>query len=240
MTSEKSSKFKRILLKLSGEALAGGKKNGIDPEIIKQMSSEIRDVRELGVEVAVVIGAGNIFRGSLGEKLGIDRATGDYMGMLATVMNSLAVKDSLEKLGVPAEVMTAIEMKEIADPYVISKAIANLENGKVVIAAAGTGHPYFTTDTAAGLRAVEMKCDVLLKATRVDGVFTADPEKDLNAKKIETISYIDVIKDQLRVMDMTAISICMENKLPIVVFNLFNKGSLKNAVIGEKIGTRIF
>jgi len=234
-----SPKYKRILLKLSGEALAGDEKSGINSEIIRHMAEDIKEIHSYGVEVVVVIGAGNIFRGTMGEQLGINRVVGDHMGMLATVINSLAVQNELEKINVPSRVMTAIEMKDVAEPYLIQKAVSHLNNGKVVIAAGGTGHPYFTTDTAAGLRAIELDADVLLKATRVDGVYTGDPEKDSEAKKIDSIAYVDVITKKLRVMDLTAISLCMENKLPIVVFNLFNKGSLKKIVLGENVGTRI-
>ncbi|PKL39725.1 MAG: UMP kinase [Spirochaetae bacterium HGW-Spirochaetae-1] len=239
MKSESGSRYKRILLKLSGEALAGEEKTGINPKILADVAGEIRDITASGVEVAMVIGAGNIFRGSLGEKLGIDRATGDYMGMLATVMNSLAMQNALEQLQVPARVMTALEMKEVAEHYSIRKALSHLEKGRVVIAAGGTGHPFFTTDTASSLRAIELGADVMLKATRVDGVYTSDPEKDPSARKIDSISYIDVIQKQLRVLDLTSVSLCMDNKLPIIVFNLFDKGSLKKVVMGEKIGTLI-
>jgi len=234
-----SIQYKRVLLKLSGEALAGDAKTGINPDILSQMAEEIKEVVALGVELAIVIGAGNIFRGSLGEELGIDRATGDHMGMLATVMNALAVQDALQKIDVPARVMTAIEMNEVAEPYVIQKAQSHLRKGKVVIAAGGTGHPFFTTDTASSLRAIELKADVMLKATRVDGVYTSDPEKDASAEKIDDISYMDVIKNQLRVLDLTSVSLCMDNDLPIIVFNLFNRGSLKRIILGEKIGTII-
>ncbi|MCP4129891.1 MAG: UMP kinase [bacterium] len=234
-----SPKYKRLLLKLSGEALAGDAKTGINPEIVRQVALEIKEIHSTGVEIAIVIGAGNIFRGSLGEELGIDRRKGDYMGMLATVMNSLAVQDALEKAGVPARVMTAIEMTEVAEQYVIPRAVRHLEKGRVVIAAGGTGHPFFTTDTASSLRGIELGADLFLKATRVDGVYTSDPEKDENAKKIDSISYIEVIQKQLRVMDLTSVSLCMDHKLPIIVFNLFNKGSLQRIVSGEKIGTTI-
>jgi len=232
-------KYNRILLKLSGEALSGDDKHGIVPEILNGISAEIKEILDLGVEIAVVIGAGNFFRGSLGEKLGIDRASGDFMGMLATVMNSIALKNSLEKIGVKARVLSAIEMKEAAEPYIIDKARNYLLKGDVVIAAAGTGHPFFTTDTAASLRAVELKADVLLKATRVDGVYTADPEKDKFAEKLDAVNYKDILSNNLRIMDLTAISLCMENKLPIIVFNLFNRGSLKRIVLGENVGTFI-
>lgn len=239
MQGELTPRYKRILLKLSGEALAGDGKSGINPDIINQIASEVKEVAEIGVEVAMVIGAGNIFRGAMAEALGISRSTGDFMGMLATVMNSMAVENTLEKMNMPTRVLTAIEMKHVAEPYTIQKAEDHLKKGRIVIAAGGTGHPYFTTDTAASLRAVELGCDILLKATRVDGVYTSDPEKDPGAEKIDEISFIEVIKRQLRVMDLTAISLCMDNNLPIIVFNLFDKGSLKRIVLGEKIGTKI-
>ena len=231
--------YRRILLKLSGEALAGDAKTGINAGILSGIADEIRDVRGMGVEVAVVIGAGNIFRGNLAESLGIKRVTGDHMGMLATVMNSLALQNALEAIGVQARVMCSFSMKEIAEPYIIRKALDHLEHGRVVIAAGGTGHPFFTTDTAASLRAVELDAQVLLKATRVDGVYTGDPEKDPAAKKIDTISYIDVLKGRLRIMDFTAVSLCMDNNLPIIVFNLFKRGSLKEIVTGGPVGTII-
>ena len=232
-------RYRRILLKLSGEALAGEGKSGIDPGILSGIAEEIRDVQRLGVEVAVVIGAGNIFRGNLADRLGIKRVTGDHMGMLATVMNSLALQNALENIGVPARVLSAFEMKEIAEPYIIRKALDHLDHDRVVIAAGGTGHPFFTTDTAASLRAVELEADVLLKATRVDGVYTSDPEKDPGAKKIDAIPFIDVLTGQLAIMDFTAITLCMDNKLPIIVFNLFQRGSLKKIVSGETVGTLI-
>jgi len=239
MAGELTPRYKRILLKLSGEALAGDGKSGINPEIINRIASEVKDIASIGVEVAMVIGAGNIFRGAMAEALGISRSTGDFMGMLATVMNSMAVENTLEKMNMPTRVLTAIEMKHVAEPYTIQKAEDHLKKGRIVIAAGGTGHPYFTTDTAASLRAVELGCDVLLKATRVDGVYTGDPEKDPSAEKIVEISYIEMIKQQLRVMDLTAISLCMDNNLPIIVFNLFEKGSLKRIICGEKVGTKI-
>ncbi len=232
-------KYRRILLKISGEALAGEGKTGINPVILSQIAEDIRDIHTLGVEVAIVIGAGNIFRGSMGVELGINRITGDYMGMLATVMNSMALQNALEKIQIPTRVMTAIEMKEVAEPYITPKAINHLDHGSVVIVAGGTGNPFFTTDTAASLRAIELGADVLLKATRVDGVYTGDPEKDRNARKVDAISYIEVIKQQLRIMDLTAISLCMDNVLPIIVFNLFQKGALKKILEGENLGTLI-
>ena len=232
-------RYRRILLKLSGEALAGEGKSGIDPGILSGIAEEIRDVQRLGVEVAVVIGAGNIFRGNLADGLGIKRVTGDHMGMLATVMNSLALQNALENIGVQARVLSAFEMKEIAEPYIIRKALDHLDHGRVVIAAGGTGHPFFTTDTAASLRAVELEADVLMKATRVDGVYTSDPEKDPGAKKINALPFIDVLTGQLAIMDFTAITLCMDNNLPIVVFNLLQRGSLKKIVSGGSVGTLI-
>ncbi len=236
---KRASGYNRILLKLSGEALAGDKKQGIDPVIIKSIASDIKEVRTLGIQVAVVVGAGNIFRGSLGVELGLGRVTGDYMGMLATVMNSLAFRDILNGIGVDTRVMTSVGMNEVAEKYTIDRALRHLDEGKVVIAAGGTGHPYFTTDTAAGLRAVELRADVLLKATRVDGVYTSDPEKDTDAEKIPDMSYIEYISRKLRVMDLTAVSLCMDNGLPIVIFDLFRKNSLNDIVLGKDIGTKI-
>lgn len=233
------SPFKRIVLKLSGEALAGPDKNGINPRILAMVATEIKQVVAMGVEVAVVIGAGNIFRGAMGESLDIDRVTGDHMGMLATVMNSLALQSALCGQDVSVRVMTSIAMKEVAEPYTIDRARHHLKKGTVVIAAGGTGHPYFTTDTAASLRSVELGADALLKATRVDGVFTGDPEKDKSAVKLDSITFLDVIKDRLRVMDLTAVSLCMDNRVPIIVFNLFQKGSLRDVVSGARIGTII-
>jgi len=234
-----ASPFRRVVLKLSGEALAGEDKTGINPGILCMAAEEIGKAVDIGIEVAVVIGAGNLFRGAMGESLGIDRITGDHMGMLATVMNSLALHNGLKSSGVESRVMTSIEMKEIAEPYTIHRAVKHLERGRVVIAAGGTGHPFFTTDTAASLRAVELRADAVLKATRVDGVYTADPEKDKSARRMESISFIDVIKNRLGVMDLTSVSLCMENNISIIVFNLFKKGSLLGVVSGEKIGTII-
>ena len=238
-SSNPQTRYRRILLKLSGEALAGEDKTGINPAILASVAREIKDIHLQGVEVATVIGAGNLFRGSMAERLGIKRVTGDHMGMLATVMNSLALQNALEAIDVPARVMCSFSMKEIAEPYIIRKALDHLDHGRVVIISGGTGHPFFTTDTAASLRGVELDADVLLKATRVDGVYTSDPKKDTAAKRIDRISYIDVIKGQLGVMDFTAISLCMDNKLPIIVFNLFTQGSLKRIVAGESLGTLI-
>lgn len=231
--------FKRIMIKLSGEALAGGDKVGFDVAIVGKLAHEIKAAREMGIEVALVIGGGNIFRGAYGETLGIERATGDYMGMLATVMNALAMQNALEKIGVPTRVMSAIEMKSVAEPYIRRRAMHHLEKGLVVIFSGGTGNPFFTTDTAASLRAIEIGAEVLMKATKVDGVFDKDPAKFPDAVKIDAIPYLDVIQKQLRVMDLTAISLCMDNKMPIVVFNLFEEDSILRFIRGERIGTTI-
>ncbi|MDR3237316.1 MAG: UMP kinase [Spirochaetia bacterium] len=232
-------RYKRVLIKISGEALAGDGKTGIDPAVLSNLAAEIQELAGMGVSVALVIGAGNFFRGAMGEELGIERYVGDYMGMLATVMNSLAMKNALDKRSVASRVMSPIAMNEIAEHYTIRSALSLLEQGTVVIAAGGTGHPYFTTDTASALRAIELKCDVMLKATRVDGVYTDDPEKNPAAEKINSIPYLDVIKNQLRVLDLTSVSLCMDNNLPIIVFDLFQKDALKKIVAGENIGTVI-
>jgi len=232
--------YKRILLKLSGEALQGKKTHGIDQSVLVSISRQIKEIRDLNVDVAVVLGAGNIFRGqeNTGSRgLDMDRSVADYMGMLATVINGLALQDVLEKTGVPTRVLTAIEMQRIAEPYIKRRAIRHLEKGRVVIFVAGTGNPYFTTDTAAALRAMEINADVILKATQVDGVYSADPLKVKGVKKFSTLKYIDVLKKGLKVMDATAISLCMDNKLPIVVFNLKEVGNIRRVVLGEKIGT---
>ena len=229
--------YKRILLKLSGEALAGQQGYGIDPEVIGGIAAEIRDVIELGVQVAVVIGGGNIFRGVAAASRGMDRASADYMGMLATVMNSLALQDALEKVGVATRVQSAIEMQEIAEPYIRRRAVRHLEKGRVVIFGAGTGNPYFTTDTAASLRAMEINADVILKATKVDGIYTADPNKDKDAVKYSSLTYLDVLKLGLQVMDATATSLCMDNNLPIVVFDMTARGNIQRVILGEAIGT---
>lgn len=239
MSETEESRFKRILIKMSGEALSGDDKSGINPAVVKNIAEEVKEVHDRGVETALVIGGGNIFRGSIGESLGMDRGTGDYMGMLATVINALAVQDSLEKSGVPTRVMTAIEMRAVAEPYIRRRAVRHLEKGRVIILSGGTGNPYFTTDTAASLRAVEIGADVLLKATRVDGVYDEDPEKNDKANKIDDICYIDVVKRELRIMDLTAITLCMDNGLPVIVFNLFKKDSILKIISGERIGTII-
>jgi uridylate kinase len=232
-------RYKRVLIKISGEALAGDSKTGIDPAVLSNIAAEIQELAGMGVSAALVIGAGNFFRGAMGEELGIERYVGDYMGMLATVMNSLAMKNALDKRSVASRVMSPIAMNEIAEHYTIRSALSLLEQGTVVIAAGGTGHPFFTTDTASALRAIELKCDVMLKATRVDGVYTDDPEKNPAAEKINAITYLDVIKNQLRVLDLTCVSLCMDNNLPIIVFDLFQKDAMKKIVTGENIGTII-
>ena len=232
-------KFKRILLKLSGEALMGDKPFGLDPQIIGQYAQDIKEITELGVQVAIVIGGGNIYRGMNEAETGIERAQGDYMGMLATVINGMAVQSGLEKAGVYTRLQSAINMEQIAEPYIRRRAIRHLEKGRVVIFGAGTGNPYFTTDTAGSLRAVEIKADVILKGTRVDGIYTADPEKDPTATKFQEISFQDCISKKLNVMDMTAFTLCMENNLPIIVFNMNKPGNLMRVVTGEAVGTRV-
>lgn len=229
--------YKRILLKLSGEALAGTQGYGIDPEVIAGIAQEIKEVAELGAQVALVIGGGNIFRGVAAASRGMERASADYMGMLATVMNSLAMQDALEKIGVVTRVQSAIEMQAVAEPYIRRRAVRHLEKGRVVIFGAGTGNPYFTTDTAASLRAMEIGADVILKATKVDGVYSADPAKDKDAVKFSSLTYLDVLKKGLQVMDATATSLCMDNELPIVVFDLTRRGNIQKVVLGEQIGT---
>ncbi|MDT8317439.1 MAG: UMP kinase [bacterium] len=229
--------YKRILLKLSGEALVGDDAYGISPDVIGSIAGEVADVRALGVEVAIVIGGGNIFRGVAASSKGMDRASADYMGMLATVINALALQDALENKGVDTRVQSAIEMQEIAEPYIRRKATRHLEKGRVVIFAAGTGNPYFTTDTAAALRAMEVNADVIMKATKVDGIYDADPVKVAGAIKFHELTYLDVLKKSLKVMDSAAISLCMDNNLPIVVFNLKQKGNVVKVVRGEKIGS---
>jgi len=234
--------YKRIILKLSGEALHGANASGedIDVDIINSIASQVNDIRLLGVGVGIVIGGGNIIRGGeFYQKQGIDRSTADYMGMLATVINGLALQAAFEKRGMHTRLQTAIHMEEIAEPYIRRRAMRHLEKGRVVIFAAGTGNPYFTTDTAAVLRAVEVSANAILKATKVDGVYSADPLKNKSAKKFDSLTYMDVLKKELKVMDLTAISLCKDNKLPIVVFNMFKPGNIKRIVMGEKIGTVI-
>ncbi len=232
-------RFKRILLKLSGEALMGEGKYGISPKVLQDVASEVKEVVELGVEVAVVIGGGNIFRGVSASTEGMDRAGADYMGMLATVINALALQDALEKIGTFTRVLSAIEMQQVAEPYIRRRAMRHLEKGRVVIFAGGTGNPYFTTDTAASLRAMEIHADVILKATKVDGIYSADPMKDKTATRFTQVSYIDVLKKNLKVMDSTAISMCMDNDLPIIVFDLGTRGNIHRVVMGEEIGTTV-
>jgi uridylate kinase len=231
--------YRRILLKLSGEALMGDQGFGIDPLSASQIAGDVADVQQLGVETAIVIGGGNIFRGVAASTRGMDRATGDYMGMLATVINALALQDALEKQDVTTRVLTAIEMRSVAEPFIRRRAIRHLEKGRVVIFAAGTGNPYFTTDTAAALRAMEIKADVILKGTKVDGIYTADPMTTPSATRFDRISYLRVIEMGLRVMDATAITLCMDNRLPIIVFNLRAPGNIRRVVLGEPIGSLV-
>jgi len=230
-------KYQRILLKLSGEALAGEQGYGIDPEVISGIAAEVKEVVDLGVQVALVIGGGNIFRGLAASSKGMDRASADYMGMLATVMNSLAMQDALEKQGVVTRVQSAIEMQQVAEPYIRRRAVRHLEKGRVVIFSAGTGNPYFTTDTAASLRAMEINAEVILKATKVDGIYTADPKKDRDAIKLPTLTYLEVLQKGLQVMDATATSLCMDNNLPMIIFDLTQRGNIQKVVLGEEIGT---
>ncbi|MBI5181458.1 MAG: UMP kinase [Nitrospirae bacterium] len=232
-------KFKRILLKISGEALMGNKGYGIDPDVINVIAKEIKEVYKLGIQIAVVIGGGNIYRGLAGSARGMERASADYMGMLATVLNALTLQDALEKLNVYTRVQTAIEMRELAEPYIRRRAIRHLEKKRVVIFAAGTGNPFFTTDTAASLRAMEIGADVILKGTKVDGVYDSDPMKNKDAKKYDKLNYLEVLQRGLKVMDATAISLCMDNNLPIIVFNLKRRGNIKRIVLGKKVGTLV-
>jgi len=235
----KRPRYKRILLKISGEILAGEGNYGIDPSVIHEIAQEIKDVKLLGVEVAVVIGGGNIFRGVAASSKGMDRASADYMGMLATVLNGLALQDALEKIDVQTRVQTAIEMREVAEPYIRRRAIRHLEKGRIVIFVGGTGNPYFTTDTTASLRAMEVAAEVILKATKVAGVYDTDPLVHPDAHKYDELTYLDVLKKQLKVMDATAISLCMDHQIPIVVFSLKEKGNIKRVVLGEKVGTQV-
>jgi uridylate kinase len=232
-------KYKRILLKLSGEALMGNQKLGIDPDMLKYVSGEIKSIVDLGVQTGIVVGGGNIFRGIAASSYGMDRASADHMGMLATVINSLALQDAMEKIGLETRVQTAISMHEVAEPYILRRANRHLERGRVVIFGAGTGNPYFTTDTAAVLRAQETHAEILLKATKVDGLYDSDPVGNKKARIIKKTSYLNVIEKQLRVMDMTAISLAMDNKLPLSIFKLLEKGNIKRVVCGEDVGTRI-
>ncbi len=236
---KKSAKYRRILLKLSGEALGGDKGIGICPDAVHDMALQIQEVRDLGVEVVIVIGGGNIFRGLSGSERGIERATGDYMGMLATVINSLALQDALEKLGVATRVQSAITMHQVAEPFIRRRAVRHLEKGRVVIFGGGTGNPYFSTDTAAALRANEIGAEVILKATKVDGIYDCDPKKNPGAKRYPEINYIEALQKRLKVMDSTAFSLCMDNKMPIIVFDLFKPHNLRRVVLGEKVGTLV-
>jgi len=234
-----SLKYKRILLKLSGEALLGDKEFGIEPEVIKNIALEIKEIQEMGAETAIVIGGGNIFRGITGISYGMDRVSADNMGMVATIINALALQDALEKEGIQTRIQTAIEMKELAEPYIRRRALRHLEKGRVVIFAGGTGNPYFTTDTAASLRANEMGAEVILKATKVDGVYSSDPMIEKNATKFTSLSYLDIIKKGLKIIDSTAVSLCMDNNIPIVIFNLSKKGNIKRILLGKKVGTLV-
>tara|TARA_B100001013_G_C24474753_1_gene388840 strand:- start:38 stop:754 length:717 start_codon:yes stop_codon:yes gene_type:complete len=231
--------YGRVLLKVSGELLLGGQSFGVDPEVTGQIAREVADVRSLGVQVALVIGGGNIFRGLAASARGMDRATADYMGMLATIINALAIQDALEQIDVSTRVVTAIEMRAVAEPFIRRRAVRHLEKNRVVVFAAGTGNPYFTTDTAAALRAMEIRADVILKGTKVDGVYTSDPIKDPSAKRFDSISYLQVLEQGLKVMDATAISLCMDNALPIVVFNLQQPGTLRRVILGEPVGSLV-
>ncbi|MFH1782088.1 MAG: UMP kinase [Candidatus Omnitrophota bacterium] len=233
------SAYKRVVLKLSGEVLQGKRGFGIDPGSTSQIAKEIKETKSLGVEIAIVIGGGNIYRGATASNYGVDRIQADYMGMLATVINGLALQDALEKIGVKTRVQTAIEMQQIAEPYIRRKAVSHLEKGRVVIFVAGSGNPYFSTDTAASLRAIEINAEVILKATKVDGVYSQDPKKYKSAKKFKNVKYIEVLNRGLKVMDATSISLCMDNKLPIIVFNLTKHGNIKKVIQGEKIGTLV-
>ena len=239
MKKAKRPKYSRILLKLSGEALGGPTGLNISPEAVRDMAEQIREVRELGVQVVIVVGGGNIFRGLSGSKRGIERATGDYMGMLATVINGLALQDALEKIGVPTRVQSAISMAQVAEPFIRRRAVRHLEKGRVVIFGGGTGNPYFSTDTAAALRANEIGAEVVLKATKVDGIYDSDPKENPKAKRYSQIRYAEALQKRLKVMDSTAFSLCMDNKMPIIVFDLFRPHNLKRVVMGEKVGTLV-
>ena len=230
-------KYQRILLKLSGEALMGGRRTGIDADVLSEIADEIKEVQQLGVQIAIVIGGGNIFRGVTGATQGIDRVAGDHMGTLATVINALALQDALERRGVPTRVTTAITMAEVAEPFLRRRAIRHLEKGRVVICAAGTGNPFFTTDSAAALRAAELKCDIIFKATKVDGIYTADPEKDPNAVRLPHVTYQRVLAERLQVMDAAAIDLARGSSIPIYIFSLREKGNIKRALLGEDVGS---
>jgi uridylate kinase len=239
MSDSPTPRFRRVLLKLSGEALAGDTGFGICPETVHAIARQVREVRELGVEIVIVVGGGNIFRGQVGSERGIERATGDYMGMLATVINALALQDALEKNGVPTRVQTAIPVAQVAEPFIRRRAVRHLERGRVVVFGAGTGNPYFSTDTAAALRASEIGAEVVLKATKVDGIYDCDPKKNPDAKRFDTITYSEALARRLKVMDATAFSLCMDNKLPIIVFDFFQPHSIRRVVLGEPIGTLV-
>jgi uridylate kinase len=239
VTSAATPAYKRVLLKLSGEALMGSQTYGIDPAVATQIAKDVAEIQGMGVETAIVIGGGNIFRGVAASARGMDRATADYMGMLATVINALALQDALEQQGVVTRVVTAIEMRAVAEPFIRRRAVRHLEKGRVVVFGAGTGNPYFSTDTAAALRAMEIRADVILKATKVDGIYNKDPMIHPDAERIEKISYLQVLEQGLKVMDATAISLCMDNRLPIVVFNLKTPGNIKRAITGEPIGSLV-
>jgi uridylate kinase len=239
MKKAEQPKYSRILLKLSGEALGGQTGIGISPEAVQDMAQQIREVRDLGVQVVLVVGGGNIFRGLSGSERGIERATGDYMGMLATIINALALQDALEKLGVATRVQSAITMAQVAETFIRRRAVRHLEKGRVVIFGGGTGNPYFSTDTAAALRANEIGAEVVLKATKVDGIYDSDPKKNSNAKRYSQITYSEALQKQLKVMDSTAFSLCMDNKMPIIVFDFFRPHNLKRVVMGEKLGTLV-
>ncbi|HSR67095.1 MAG TPA: UMP kinase [Acidobacteriota bacterium] len=235
----KKPRFKRVLIKLSGEALMGTNNFGVDSEIARAVARQIKEIHQLGTEIAIVVGGGNIIRGVSASEMGFDRATGDYMGMLATVINALALQNALEKIGIFTRVLSAIDMQEVAEPFIRRRAIRHLEKKRVVILAAGTGNPYFSTDTAAALRAMEILADVILKATKVDGVYDSDPHLNKDAKLFETLTYFQVLEMGLKVMDTTAISLCMDHKMPIIVFNLYKEGNIRDAVMGEEVGTII-
>lgn len=239
MTTAKKPKYSRILLKLSGESLGDAEGMGISPDAVNHMAKQVREVRELGVQMVVVVGGGNIFRGLTGSEQGIERATGDYMGMLATVINALALQDALEKLGCPTRVQSAIAMAQVAEPFIRRRAVRHMEKGRVVIFGGGTGNPYFSTDTAAALRANEIGAEVILKATKVDGIYDCDPKKNPGAKKFAEITYLDALQRQLKVMDSTAFSLCMDNKMPIIVFDFSKPHNLKRVVLGDKVGTLV-
>ncbi|MDI6763673.1 MAG: UMP kinase [Thermodesulfobacteriota bacterium] len=235
----KKTPYKRILLKISGEVLTGEGGFGIDPSVIRQIAGEIKEVKTLGVDIAIVIGGGNIFRGVAASSMGMDRVSADHMGMLATILNGIALQDALEKMGVQTRLQTAIEMRELAEPFIRRRAIRHLEKGRVVIFAGGTGNPYFTTDTTASLRAMEIGAEAILKATKVDGVYDADPMVNRKARKYDELTYLDVLKKRLKVMDATAISLCMDHQIPIIVFNLKKKGNIRRVILGEKVGTKV-